>query len=279
MMGYENFEHHQHYEDFTDAQGQEHDYDEHSYFGAEIGMEAHIPGLEGRAVQLGSNLHQQVWGPYYGSQFGTTTNKDKPAIPENVLHHLDAPPVTRIKPPKRSKFNPYLATLAMSQALICTLQLGSTLAALTPPRTRSAMLSTVITLLFGMMLFPDNTHALAASNTTFALCGDEQPSLTATNSFGLSSTTLTNYLVDSGCSTSIITDSTYLTNVRPMMPVQIAGLSGYKILYLRADLHLPVRTAGGEDHIITINDVFYDPQGHFNLISTDQLNNSRYNRM
>mmetsp|Transcript_62397 Transcript_62397/g.129588 ORF Transcript_62397/g.129588 Transcript_62397/m.129588 type:complete len:880 (-) Transcript_62397:340-2979(-) len=277
MMGYENFEHHQHYEDFTDAQGQEHDYDEQAYFGAEIGMEAHIPGLEGRAAQLGSSFQNQVWGPYYGSQFGTANTADKPSIPESMAQHLDAPPVTRIKPQQRSKFNPFLSTIAATQALVCILQLGSGLAALTPPRTRSAALSAIITMLFCMMLFPDYTHALAVSNTTFALCGDEHPSITATNSFGLSSTTLTNYLVDSGCSTSIITDSTYLTNVRPMIPVQIAGLSGYKVIYLRADLQLPVRTAGGADHVITIKDVFYDPQGHFNLISTDQLNNSRIN--
>ena len=62
-----------------------------------------------------------------------------------------------------------------------------------------------------------------------------------------------------------------------MIPVQIAGLSGYKILYLKADLYLPVKTAGGQEHIIVIKDVFYDPQGHYNLISSDQLNMSSYN--
>jgi len=275
MLGYENFEH-QHYQEFPEAQGQEQDYGEQSYFGAEIGMEAHIPGLDGRAAQLGNDFQQQVWGPYYGSQFGTTDKTDKPTFPDDMALNLDAPPITRITPTKRPKFNPFLATLSMIQVLVCTLQLGTGLATLAAPRTRTAALSALITILLCTMLFPDSTHALAAPNNTFALCGTDHPSLTATNAFGLSSTTLTNYLVDSGCSTSIITDSTYLTNVRPMLPVQIAGLSGYKILYLRADLHLPVRTAGGEDHVITIHDVFYDPQGHFNLVSTDQLNNSRY---
>ena len=64
-----------------------------------------------------------------------------------------------------------------------------------------------------------------------------------------------------------------------MIPVQIAGLSGYKILYLKADLYLPVKTAGGQEHTIVIKDVFYDPQGHYNLISSDQLNLSSYDVM
>mmetsp|Transcript_62377 Transcript_62377/g.129465 ORF Transcript_62377/g.129465 Transcript_62377/m.129465 type:complete len:121 (-) Transcript_62377:204-566(-) len=64
-----------------------------------------------------------------------------------------------------------------------------------------------------------------------------------------------------------------------MIPVQIAGLSGYKILYMKADLHLPVHTAGGIAHTIIIQDVFYDPDGHFNLVSSDQLNATNYDVM
>jgi len=64
-----------------------------------------------------------------------------------------------------------------------------------------------------------------------------------------------------------------------MIPVQIAGLSGYKILYMKADLQLPVYTAGGTAHNIVIRDVFYNPDGHFNLISSDQLNTTRYDVM
>jgi len=62
-------------------------------------------------------------------------------------------------------------------------------------------------------MFPDSTHAIAAPNQTFSLFDNDHHALTSTNAFGLSSTTLNAYLLDSGCSTSIITDSKHLSNI------------------------------------------------------------------
>jgi len=299
MMGYEPYFDHDNYEQaYYDPAPDQHyqEFEEHglygeqAYYGAEIGMTEHIPGLHGRAAQMGQQFHDQVWGQ--GRNFGLPDNDapDKIADPSSHPTALSAALATnmqtethdnirRISPTFRARYNPFANILLLTQMLICCTNIGAGVASLGTPRTRSAVLTTVIMLLFCISIFPNSTHAIAAPNATFALLGDDHPVLTSTNSFGLSSTTLTAYLIDSGCSTSIITDSKHLHNIRPMIPVSIAGLSGYKTLYLKADLHLPVRTAAGHEHSIVIHNVFYDPEGHFNLVSSDQLNASRYDVM
>jgi len=274
-----------------------HEFEEQGFFGelaynsAEVGMAAHIPGLQGRAAHMGQQFHDQVWGQ--GHNFGltndNTTAKLDHALPPHATTSAtianamqnddDDPPITHMQPQSRLRSNPFANIMLCTQLLICCANIGTAIATLGAPRTRSAVLTSVLMLLFCISLFPDSTHAIAAPNTTFSLFDDNHYALTSTNAFGLSSTTLTAYLLDSWCSTSIITDSKYLTNIRPMIPVQIAGLSGYKILYMKADVHLPVHTAGGTAHTITVHDVFYDPDGHFNLISSDQLNASNYDVM
>ena len=91
---------------------------------------------------------------------------------------------------------------------------------------------------------------------------------------GATASALQMYLLDSGCSTSIICDTKYLRNVRPSIPVHVRGLVGVKTIVMLADLYLPVHTATHVNHTIIVKDVLYNPDGYYNLITTSQLNES-----
>ena len=58
--------------------------------------------------------------------------------------------------------------------------------------------------------------------------------------------------------------------------MHVKGLTGVRTLVMLADLHLPVCTATHVNHTIIVKDVLYDPDGHYNLLSADQLNESKY---
>eukprot|EP00961_Rhodomonas_salina_P229324 3099227-Rhodomonas_salina.2 len=84
------------------------------------------------------------------------------------------------------------------------------------------------------------------------------------------------YLIDSSCTTSIIADPRLLSNFRRIPPVNIRGLTGNKSYTWKATLTIPLCTISGEAYLLCINDVYWDETGHYNCVSSDQLNHSGF---
>jgi len=89
--------------------------------------------------------------------------------------------------------------------------------------------------------------------------------------FGLNSSTLDSYLLDSGCTTSIIADTRFLTDFKRIPTVIVNGLGGTKSYNWTATLNLPVKTIHGNAHHLTVENVYWDETGSFNLISGHQV--------
>ena len=95
--------------------------------------------------------------------------------------------------------------------------------------------------------------------------------------FGAVSSSMGQYYVDSGCSTTIVSNPKFLKNIRQAeAPTNIAGYNGSKTLDMRGDLHLPVKAEDGSLQNIVLPYVHYDPCGHINLISTDDLKRTHW---
>jgi len=137
MMGYKPYNEHDNYEptyyEQSDQNYQEFKeqafYGEQAFYWAEVGMAAHIQGLQGRAAQMGHQFHDQVWGQ--GCNFGlpnnNTTAKLNHALPHpsataattaNATHINDDPTITRIQSPSRLRRNPFATVLSCAQLLI-----------------------------------------------------------------------------------------------------------------------------------------------------------------
>eukprot|EP00961_Rhodomonas_salina_P025942 350508-Rhodomonas_salina.1 len=84
------------------------------------------------------------------------------------------------------------------------------------------------------------------------------------------------YLIDSGCTTSIIADPQLLSDFHCVHPVSIQGLTGNKTYDWTAMLTLPIRTICCDTHVLCIENVYWDETGHYNLVSSDQLNQSGF---
>eukprot|EP00286_Rhodomonas_abbreviata_P028108 CAMPEP_0181313458 /NCGR_PEP_ID=MMETSP1101-20121128/14257_1 /TAXON_ID=46948 /ORGANISM="Rhodomonas abbreviata, Strain Caron Lab Isolate" /LENGTH=1511 /DNA_ID=CAMNT_0023420409 /DNA_START=376 /DNA_END=4908 /DNA_ORIENTATION=+ len=101
------------------------------------------------------------------------------------------------------------------------------------------------------------------------------PTTTAHNAafvnFSLNSSTLYNYLLDSGCTTSIISDTRFLSNFKRIPSTNVTGLGGNKTYNWTATLTLPLRTIHGVAHQLVVEGVFWDEQGTFNLVSGHQV--------
>jgi len=93
----------------------------------------------------------------------------------------------------------------------------------------------------------------------------------AFTTMGLNSSTLDNYLLDSGCTTSIISDVRFLSNFKRIHSTSVTGLGGAKSYNWTATLTLPLRTIHGEAHQLVIEGVFWDEDGTFNLVSGHQV--------
>eukprot|EP00961_Rhodomonas_salina_P053132 712667-Rhodomonas_salina.1 len=89
-------------------------------------------------------------------------------------------------------------------------------------------------------------------------------------------TMIDTYLIDSCCTTSIIADCRLfkLSDFRRVSPINIRGLTGDKTYTWMATLTLPVRTIQGKTrtHLLWIEKVYWDETGHYNLVSSNQLN-------
>mmetsp|Transcript_60023 Transcript_60023/g.123247 ORF Transcript_60023/g.123247 Transcript_60023/m.123247 type:complete len:378 (+) Transcript_60023:848-1981(+) len=140
-------------------------------------------------------------------------------------------------------------------------------AAIAPPlpRTPTAALSIILILSSIFVLFqPITLQSLAPfSNTAFVMA-----CLTANS-------TVT-YLVDSACTTSIICDTRFLRNYQCIKPTSVAGFSRQKSYNWKAELHLPTTTDKGERITIIIPNCYWDADGYYNLLATDQLNYAGY---
>ena len=256
------------------------------FYDQEEAMFAHIPGIPGRAAAMGDTFSSTV----FGQHFGTVHPSAKPTLPT-----IPEPPEILPMPEShddifdtsflsadgaaRTCVNPFAGTNFPLQRRRNTatriwdscmpiiglfhvlMRLAPTFAA---PRTRSTLLTVLIVAALLITLFPTPAHTLLSPGFGNVLA-------LATN-IGATSSALQNYLIDSGCSTSIISDTKYLHNIRPCTPVHVKGITGVKTLTIRADLHLPVRTATYYNHTIILKNVLYNPDGYFNLLSTDQLN-------
>mmetsp|Transcript_61737 Transcript_61737/g.127622 ORF Transcript_61737/g.127622 Transcript_61737/m.127622 type:complete len:569 (+) Transcript_61737:1829-3535(+) len=255
---------------------------------------AHIPGLQGRAATMGAALGHTIFGNKFGidptaplntdtieTEFGTdneATQIPEPApLPPDSTCMFAEPetpartcvnPFTKAAPTLRSKITSENVASCVVAPLLWLLQICSLMQHMHTPRTRNVVLTVFLVASLCTWVSPHTVN--------HTLCPRVTMSHALSASFGMTTSTLNHYLLDSGCSTSIIADTQYLRNIRPMMPVTIRGLTGTKVLDLQADLHLPVRTATNTQHTISVQSVFYDPDGHYNLVSSDQLNASAY---
>mmetsp|Transcript_61225 Transcript_61225/g.126463 ORF Transcript_61225/g.126463 Transcript_61225/m.126463 type:complete len:1000 (-) Transcript_61225:457-3456(-) len=256
------------------------------FYEQEEAMLAHIPGTEGRAATAGDQFSSTIFGTGFGYSAKPTPLPDNNIpvdIHDTITDEHESGFLSNNNTSNNICVNPFAGTTTPRQrwrntatriwdTLIPVMWCFHTLlhipSALGLPRTRSVMFAMIIAMVLLVGAFP---------TTAAQLCSP--PFLNATalaTNFGATTSALHKYLINSGCSTSIISDTRHLQNIRPCIPVHVRGLTGVKTLVLRADLHLPVRTATHCNHTLTLKDVLYDPDGHYNLVSSDQLNESKY---
>ena len=84
------------------------------------------------------------------------------------------------------------------------------------------------------------------------------------------------HFLDSGCSFSIISNSSIISDLHAIEPVTIEGLTGTRIIAQGGTLRMSVPDFNSVEHVITIKDVLYDPLSSVNLISVKQMNNNGY---
>jgi len=60
------------------------------------------------------------------------------------------------------------------------------------------------------------------------------------------------------------------------MPARVAGLSGIKTINQKADLHLLVTDVNGKQTVIVLEEVYYDPDVKYNLVSVAELAGLNY---
>eukprot|EP00286_Rhodomonas_abbreviata_P023936 CAMPEP_0181300748 /NCGR_PEP_ID=MMETSP1101-20121128/7054_1 /TAXON_ID=46948 /ORGANISM="Rhodomonas abbreviata, Strain Caron Lab Isolate" /LENGTH=1661 /DNA_ID=CAMNT_0023406003 /DNA_START=190 /DNA_END=5176 /DNA_ORIENTATION=- len=246
--------------------------DQHHEDTQESSLFAFPPGQFGRAAERGQDFRTQFIS---GQDFGHHDAKSPPiSAPDwadlESQPALDAPPPI---PPTRPRLAARAREVAASMcSLIWFLPLlrtvATTIAATTPPapRTPTAILSVILLLSTTLVLFP--------SIATFAFKSD----LTRDTAFvsGFTANSTTTYLVDSGCTTSIICDPRFLRNYERMNTVSVAGLAGNKEYKWKAELHLPTLTDQGESITLIIPGCYWDPDGYYNLLATDQLHDAGY---
>ena len=80
------------------------------------------------------------------------------------------------------------------------------------------------------------------------------------------------YFLDTGCSTTIISNPEYIRDVRHMKPHKVQGLAGSTTYELCGDLHMPITDDNGLEHTLVLRDVLFDPSGDVNLISAHDVN-------
>lgn len=136
------------------------------------------------------------------------------------------------------------------------------------PNTPGPTLSLILMFLILTSSIPGANTTMASFSNTMTL--DMQ--LALVGALGANSTTLDSYLIDSGCTTSIIADGRLLSNFRRVAPVVIRGLTGDKTYNWTATLTLPVRTIRCDTHLLRIENVYWDETGSYNLVASDQLN-------
>eukprot|EP00961_Rhodomonas_salina_P006333 85749-Rhodomonas_salina.1 len=84
------------------------------------------------------------------------------------------------------------------------------------------------------------------------------------------------YFLDSGCSYTIIKNSSGLEDIRDIPPHTIEGLTGSQVISKAGTLHLLVPDIAGNCHTIVVTDCLHDPLAMVNLVSIKQLNNAGY---
>jgi len=80
------------------------------------------------------------------------------------------------------------------------------------------------------------------------------------------------YFVDSCRSKIIVRDRHLLKIVRSLtIPARVAGMSGITTINQQADLHLPVTDVNGNQMVIILGGVYYDPTVTCNLVCVAKL--------
>mmetsp|Transcript_57331 Transcript_57331/g.117328 ORF Transcript_57331/g.117328 Transcript_57331/m.117328 type:complete len:1978 (-) Transcript_57331:6636-12569(-) len=227
---------------------------------------AHIQG--GEEYDRDERFREQVFGS--GQRFGHADNiaweDPNDSVPINVTNDSADPSIPNLPSPQRPE-NPttthtilnwftFLPLTLEFIILMCRRALPTHL-----PRTHCATFG-IMVMIIGFLLFLPTTQSAPTHNKHHAY---------AFTTFGLNSSTLDSYLVDSGCTTSIIADIRFLTDFKRIPPVSVTGLGGRKSYNWTATLTLPVKTIHGEVHHLTIENVYWDEDGHFNLISGHQV--------
>jgi transposase InsO family protein len=87
------------------------------------------------------------------------------------------------------------------------------------------------------------------------------------------------YFLDSGCSYTILSNASVITDLHDIEPHHIEGLAGSRIIKQGGTMRLPVTDFQGDEFVMVIENVLYDPKATVNLISAKQLNRAGYGVM
>eukprot|EP00286_Rhodomonas_abbreviata_P014033 CAMPEP_0181339602 /NCGR_PEP_ID=MMETSP1101-20121128/29358_1 /TAXON_ID=46948 /ORGANISM="Rhodomonas abbreviata, Strain Caron Lab Isolate" /LENGTH=1796 /DNA_ID=CAMNT_0023450611 /DNA_START=148 /DNA_END=5539 /DNA_ORIENTATION=+ len=232
-------------------------------------LHTHVPGAE--HDDRDAQLREQVFGA--GHHFGQpqTTNTPQWTDPMegdttiNINNDPADPLPPNLTPPSRT-FDSNLASRALNlfTCLPIALEMAlSTARRCLPthlPRTPCATFGLIITVLLILTFLPSAQTAFIGQQREVAL-----------PTFGLNSSTLDSYLLDSGCTTSIIADTRFLSDFKRIPTVSVSGLAGNKQYNWTATLTLPVKTIHGDAHQLHIENVYWDETGTLNLISGHQV--------
>jgi len=236
---------------------------EPKFYDQEEAMMAHIPGLQGRAATLGDQFSANIFDKNFGTSAEPTHLPNADDIHSTDETTDDAYETGFLSNDCSSGTcnNPFAGANPVSRRLrntasriwstfIPVLYCFHALLALVPgqlismPHTRSTIFTFTVIALILIGCFPSTANAMLGPPSLHGIA-------LACN-FGATTSALQSYLLDSGCSTSIICDTKYLHNIRPSIPVHVKGLIGVKTIVMRADLYLPVRTATHVNHTIIV---------------------------
>mmetsp|Transcript_68603 Transcript_68603/g.143115 ORF Transcript_68603/g.143115 Transcript_68603/m.143115 type:complete len:1720 (-) Transcript_68603:7252-12411(-) len=237
----------------------------------------HTPGEQEPAYDRDLAFQQQVFGG--GTNFGSSPSPSSPPLEwadpsadspldDEFIVRMNGitPPFLPTRPRLAQRVIPMLANaitfLPTVLALIATslpvLRRG--FSQLQAPRTQCATVGLILL----VILLTSTLPSTIATNTTIS-----RDSVYTT--VGANSSTLDSYLLDSGCTTSIVADTRFLSDFKRISPVRVDGLAGNKTYNWKATLTIPLRTIHGQTHNLQVKDVFWDEGGYLNLISCHQV--------
>lgn len=84
------------------------------------------------------------------------------------------------------------------------------------------------------------------------------------------------FYLDTCCSVSICNNPLYMVHVIDIPETRVAGVNGYRAMTKVGTMQLPIVYSTGRIHMLIINNVFFYPSCHINLVSMKQIKDAGY---